>query len=900
MTRMSHRPQQSLEEVMHKRVWTRNVHGQHEYHSLEFPPPRPHTVLGVRGEGENQKHYGEWGFSTSVENESFLPNLGAGNSSSGGTRPAYGGPIVHQRSHPHHPRSAAPPQHIRPRSQQDFRSTSQLLPQSYLLTNTSRPSSSFADYPDPELYQQPPQNVPSSPGYLSFSFDASSQYHRAPAGRGLTGRAQPWETETLSAPPKDHGDFHYANGAWHAGKLSQKRALRATWQQYRMHALDTLQDVCTDLSGRLHDLEVVQQQPLQVVEPDQHLKARQPQWRASRGGPSVLEAGAKQNLAAAPKVTVTSGPGRATPAEQLYMEWDTNSNNPLIENYLAVHGVINSMHSILDAGKQLQRQNEAAITMQRFVRGFIVRQRRTRALWGMHAWRREQHTNIRACLLGWIRRRQMLEIELTVKADVRQRTFLQHSLRGWYGLVQEELEAQQAQVAQAVVLMRRHILDFHLRIFINWYQLTNGPRGMKSILRKFERRYILAKKKLEKMQQDFGWEGEISKEMVVRELENEAVLLIKNRQRALMMRIVWREWRKCWNTARIMKGQFFSQGNSHSKKLLLQQVFTAFGEVMARKKQKWGDSWPRRKLRAASRQVGRSRLLRRSLQHWSGLAQQVVRLRSLVEMMSESNQANFFQKWREQTKRQRSLKTEAISKWQQYSRRNMLEPWLEWKKYVLTQEAERLATKGIVMGFKNRMKRRMLSAIMRGFKENLAVRKFGKYGDISLEDAIEELKTKDQQLEETQSNVQGDLERLVTRLRRREEQIVRLLGAVTEESTADAGPGVEEGSLEQMQLVMQQAERQRAAKLLLGGADHLLESIKAEDRLQLHSDLGAVKPLLGEPRSAESKKSKKADKRPVGNFVNEEDWTDKLKRARTELDGIAKKNVDMKSLKPST
>eukprot|EP00854_Cymbomonas_tetramitiformis_P005107 gene5107-6212_t len=246
---------------------------------------------------------------------------------------------------------------------------------------------------------------------------------------------------------------------------------------------------------------------------------------------------------------------------------------------------------------------------------------------------------------------------------------------------------------------------------------------------------------------------------------------------------------------------------------------------------------------------------------------QVVRLRSLVEMMSESNQANFFQKWREQTKRQRSLKTEAISKWQQYSRRNMLEPWLEWKKYVLTQEAERLATKGIVMGFKNRMKRRMLSAIMRGFKENLAVRKFGKYGDISLEDAIEELKTKDQQLEETQSNVQGDLERLVTRLRRREEQIVRLLGAVTEESTADAGPGVEEGSLEQMQLVMQQAERQRAAKLLLGGADHLLESIKAEDRLQLHSDLGAVKPLLGEPRSAESKKSKKAGRLSPGSWL---------------------------------
>lgn len=265
-------------------------------------------------------------------------------------------------------------------------------------------------------------------------------------------------------------------------------------------------------------------------------------------------------------------------------------------------------------------------------------------------------------------------------------------------------------------------------------------------------------------------------------------------------------------------------------------------------------------------------------------------------MMSESNLANFFQKWRDQSKRQRSLKTDAISKWQQYSRRNMLEPWLEWKKYVLTQEAERLATKGIVMGFKNRMKRRMLSVVMRGFKENLAVSKFGKYGDISLEDAIEGLKAKDQQLEETQMNVQGDLERLVTRLRRREEQIVRLLDIVTEESTADAGSGVEEGSLEHMQLVMQQAERQRAAKLLLGGADHLLESIKEEDKLLLHSELGAVKTLLGEPRSTESKKSKKADKRPVGNFVNEEDWTDKLKLARTGLDDIAKKNIDMKSL----
>eukprot|EP00899_Mesostigma_viride_P014233 jgi/Mesvir1/22810/Mv14222-RA.2 len=376
------------------------------------------------------------------------------------------------------------------------------------------------------------------------------------------------------------------------------------------------------------------------------------------------------------------------------------------EGFRSVHKMLKNVGAML--GDDVEDARAVAATrIQAIVRGWMVRARYKKALWAMKAWRRREFGPVRALLLGWVRRRDDLVLHMQAMQAVRQKRTLKKCYYSWLRLVVDARAATSALLRRALAMAEKHRRGRMQLNFKKWREIASGPNSRLNLLLRHERRSREAIERLRSMARETGWSGSISREMVRRELHNEAETII----RALVQRnakrrtlTTWAGWVRLRAIVRSMSLQTLQRERSG----YCTKVFAAFQMAVRDRQQQWGPYWPRRRLWVAARRKGRIVKLRFFFSQWAKLGTRALKLRRFRQRQHLRTLSLYLYRWREALRLNRQTRRQVIDKWIAIGRATDLQPVKRWRMAVMEAKVLRRAQERAAENMRRRRTKNLL------------------------------------------------------------------------------------------------------------------------------------------------------------------------------------------------
>ena len=177
------------------------------------------------------------------------------------------------------------------------------------------------------------------------------------------------------------------------------------------------------------------------------------------------------------------------------------------------------------------------------VRGFIVRRRITNGTAALHRWKTQQVVWLKTATL------RFLAVQRTVDhtvAEVRYRrtgAMLTDIVQSWRIHTLEKLPERQRYRHKYELIRKRHAEGVLRRIMLAWCATATGKFSRKAVKRAYQQRKRKAELRLITQAEESGFEGDITEEMVVAELETEAVDIISSKHYATTLESGVLNWR---------------------------------------------------------------------------------------------------------------------------------------------------------------------------------------------------------------------------------------------------------------------------------------------------------------------------------------------------------------------
>ena len=177
-------------------------------------------------------------------------------------------------------------------------------------------------------------------------------------------------------------------------------------------------------------------------------------------------------------------------------------------------------------------QDDAATMINAMVRGFLIRRRVERGRESMHRWRTSQVTWLKTATMRFLAVQRTLNHTVDEIIARRRGALLTDIVQSWRIYTLEKLPERQRYRHKHEIIKKRNAHGRMRAVLIGWHATATGKFSRKAVKRAYAQRKRKAELRLMTQAEESGFEGDITEEMVVAELETEAVDIISSKHYA--------------------------------------------------------------------------------------------------------------------------------------------------------------------------------------------------------------------------------------------------------------------------------------------------------------------------------------------------------------------------------
>lgn len=177
------------------------------------------------------------------------------------------------------------------------------------------------------------------------------------------------------------------------------------------------------------------------------------------------------------------------------------------------------------------------------VRGFIVRRRITNGKAALYRWKTQQVVWLKTATMRFLAVQRTIDHTVTEMRYRRTGAMLTEIVQSWRIRTLEKLPQRQRYRHKYELIRTRHVAGVLRKIMLAWCATATGKYSRKAVKRAYEQRKRKAELRLITQAEESGFEGDITEEMVVAELETEAVDIISSKHYATTLESGVLNWR---------------------------------------------------------------------------------------------------------------------------------------------------------------------------------------------------------------------------------------------------------------------------------------------------------------------------------------------------------------------
>ena len=204
------------------------------------------------------------------------------------------------------------------------------------------------------------------------------------------------------------------------------------------------------------------------------------------------------------------------------------------------------------------------------VRGFIVRRRIENGKAALYRWKTQQVVWLKTATMRFLAVQRAMDHTVSEMRYRRTGAMLTEIVQCWRIRTLERLPQRQRYRHKYELIRKRHVAAVLRKIMLAWCATATGKYSRKAVKRAYEQRKRKAELRLITQAEESGFEGDITEEMVVAELETEAVDIISSKHYATTLEsgvLNWRDQKQV------------KVGRNHYKKRWLGIVISAWCRV---------------------------------------------------------------------------------------------------------------------------------------------------------------------------------------------------------------------------------------------------------------------------------------------------------------------------------
>ena len=190
-----------------------------------------------------------------------------------------------------------------------------------------------------------------------------------------------------------------------------------------------------------------------------------------------------------------------------------------------------------------ETQDDAATVINALVRGFIVRRRVTNGKAALYRWKTQQVVWLKTATMRFLAVQRSVDHTVSEIRYRRTGAMLTEIVQCWRIRTLEKLPQRQRYRHKYELIRKRHVANVLRKIMLAWCATATGKYSRKAVKRAYEQRKRKAELRLITQAEERGFQGDITEEMVVAELETEAVDIISSRHYATSLESGVVNWR---------------------------------------------------------------------------------------------------------------------------------------------------------------------------------------------------------------------------------------------------------------------------------------------------------------------------------------------------------------------
>jgi hypothetical protein len=202
--------------------------------------------------------------------------------------------------------------------------------------------------------------------------------------------------------------------------------------------------------------------------------------------------------------------------------------------------------------QNVDTQSDAATMINAMVRGFLIRNRATKAKRGMQRWRSAQIGIFKAATMRFMAVQRTKDHAVFELNSRRQGSTLTHIVRKWKAYAKKKLPQRQKYRAKYETIRNNHLAFIQRSVLVGWRLQATGKFSSKNVKKSYDQRKRRAELRLISQQEKTGKPPEITDALIEQEVTRDAVETISAKHYARQLGDNMREWQnsKAINTAK--------------------------------------------------------------------------------------------------------------------------------------------------------------------------------------------------------------------------------------------------------------------------------------------------------------------------------------------------------------